>query len=64
MEIMKLVKYKHLLVNLKNKKIKEKEKEIKELEDEMKNLEKKTNCFVCRSNKSRFLKQKHSNNKK
>ena len=24
----------------------------------------KSNCVVCRSNKSRFLKQKHNNNKK
>ena len=37
MQIMKLVKYKHLLVNLK-KKIKEKENKIKELEDEIQKL--------------------------
>ena len=27
-------------------------------------LREKSNCVVCRSNKSRFLKQKHNNNKK
>ena len=27
-------------------------------------LREKPNCVVCRSNKSRFLKQKHNNNKK
>ena len=27
-------------------------------------LGEKSNCVVCRSNKSRFLKQKHNNNKK
>ena len=27
-------------------------------------LREKSNCAVCRSNKSRFLKQKHNNNKK
>ena len=27
-------------------------------------LREKPNCVVCRSNKSSFLKQKHSNNKK
>ena len=27
-------------------------------------LRKKSNCVVCQSNKSRFLKQKHNNNKK
>ena len=26
-------------------------------------LREKSNCIVCRSSKSRFLKQKHSNNK-
>ena len=26
-------------------------------------LREKSNCVVCRSNKSRFLKQKHNNNK-
>ena len=27
-------------------------------------LREKSNCVVCQSNKSRFLKQKHNNNKK
>ena len=27
-------------------------------------LREKSNCVVCRSNKSRFLKQKHNNSKK
>ena len=27
-------------------------------------LREKSNCIVCRSSKSRFLKQKHNNNKK
>ena len=27
-------------------------------------LREKSNCVVCPSNKSRFLKQKHNNNKK
>ena len=36
-QIMKLVKYKYLSVNLK-KKVKEKENKIKELEDEIKKL--------------------------
>ena len=27
-------------------------------------LRKKSNCVVCRSNKSRFLKEKHNNNNK
>ena len=27
-------------------------------------LREKSNCFVCRSSKSRFLKQKHNSNKK
>ena len=29
-----------------------------------KGLREKSNCVVCRSNKSKFLKQKHNNNKK
>ena len=37
-QTMKLVKYKHLLVNLKKKKMKEKENKIKELQDEIKKL--------------------------
>ena len=37
-QIMKLVKYRHLSANLKTKKIKEKENTIKELEGEIKEL--------------------------
>ena len=35
-------------------------------EEQMTNkvLREKSNCVVCQSNKSRFLKQKHNNNKK
>ena len=124
-QIMKLVKYKHLSVNLKTKKMKELEDEIKKSKlqltnqsaqvvkkcftklQRMKNINKtikiknntskfgkelrttycfgcidfthnfrlqevkmtnkvlreKSNCTVCWSNKSRFLKQKHSNKK-
>ena len=36
----------------------------KEVEMTNKVLREKSNCVVCQSNKSRFLKQKHNNKKK
>ena len=36
----------------------------KEVKMSNKVLREKSNCVICQSNKSRFLKQKHSNNKK
>ena len=39
------------------------EKHSEEIKMTNKVLREKSNCVVCRSNKSRFLKQKHSNKK-